>query len=198
MTKMKSKKMTKSTFAIIIMAIAMVAMLAFGGTYAYFTATATAQESGTVTLGTVKLTSSAATTFITDVTAMPGDTILEGGVTLSVDGSTATTGDWVAVKVTVGGTATANLITVDLGEDWEETSDGSGIYVYNTKVTDSVTVLADGFELQATDNWTQGEAASDEGIMGKTITLTVNAASIQGENVDLATAKTQLATKLGA
>ena len=38
MTKMKSKKMTKSTFAVIIMAVAMVAMLAFGGTYAYFTA----------------------------------------------------------------------------------------------------------------------------------------------------------------
>ena len=36
MTKMKSKKMTKSTFAVIIMAIVMVAMLAFGGTYAYF------------------------------------------------------------------------------------------------------------------------------------------------------------------
>ncbi len=40
MTKMKSKKMAKSTFAVIIMAIVMVALMAFGGTYAYFTATA--------------------------------------------------------------------------------------------------------------------------------------------------------------
>lgn len=40
MTKMKSKKMTKSTFVVIIMAIIMVAMMAFGGTYAYFTANA--------------------------------------------------------------------------------------------------------------------------------------------------------------
>lgn len=54
MTKMKSKKMTKSTFAIIIMGIVMVAMLAFGGTFAYFTATAT-KATGSVTTGTVKL-----------------------------------------------------------------------------------------------------------------------------------------------
>ncbi len=44
MTKLKSKKLTKSTFAIIIMAIVMVAMIAFGGTYAYFTASSTQDE----------------------------------------------------------------------------------------------------------------------------------------------------------
>ena len=54
MTKMKSKKMTKSTFAIIIMAIAMVAMLAFGGTYAYFTATAN-ELTGSANTGTIRL-----------------------------------------------------------------------------------------------------------------------------------------------
>ena len=53
MTKAK-KKMTKSTFVIIIMAVAMVAMLAFGGTFAYFTATTT-EASDTATTGTVKL-----------------------------------------------------------------------------------------------------------------------------------------------
>ncbi len=54
MTKLKSKKMTKSTFAIIIMAIIMVAMLAFGGTYAYFTATTTDNKPTFIT-GTVQL-----------------------------------------------------------------------------------------------------------------------------------------------
>ena len=44
MTKMKSKKMNKSTFAIVIMAIVMVAILAFGGTYAYFTANAVGES----------------------------------------------------------------------------------------------------------------------------------------------------------
>lgn len=57
MTKLKSKKMSKSTFAIIIMAIAMVAMLAFGGTYAYFTANALGFATGDVKTGIVEITS---------------------------------------------------------------------------------------------------------------------------------------------
>ena len=54
MTKMKSKKMTKSTFAIIIMGIVMVAMLAFGGTFAYVTATAN-NATGTAKTALIKL-----------------------------------------------------------------------------------------------------------------------------------------------
>ena len=56
MTKLKSKKMSKSTFAIIIMAIAMVAMLAFGGTYAYFTANAAGSTTSGVKTGIVEIT----------------------------------------------------------------------------------------------------------------------------------------------
>jgi predicted ribosomally synthesized peptide with SipW-like signal peptide len=56
MTKLKSKKMSKSTFAIIIMAIAMVAMLAFGGTYAYFTSeTFSRTGDATTQLGKISL-----------------------------------------------------------------------------------------------------------------------------------------------
>ena len=75
MTKMKSKKMTKSTFAVIIMAIAMVAMLAFGGTYAYFTATTT-QQSDSVVTGTVKL-NNAAFTLVSSGVVVPGMELLE-------------------------------------------------------------------------------------------------------------------------
>ncbi len=46
--------MTKSTFAIIIMGIIMVAMLAFGGSFAYFTA-ATKEQSGSFTTALVQL-----------------------------------------------------------------------------------------------------------------------------------------------
>ena len=54
--KLKSKKMSKSTFAVILMAIAMIAMLAFGGTYAYFTASATANlDEAKITTATIKL-----------------------------------------------------------------------------------------------------------------------------------------------
>ena len=55
MTKMKSKKMTKSTFAVIIMAIVMVALLAFGGTYAYFTANATGESVGNIKTAKLQL-----------------------------------------------------------------------------------------------------------------------------------------------
>ena len=68
---MKSKKMTKSTFAIIIMAIVMVAMLAFGGTYAYFTAT-TAQQSKSVVTGTVMLNNSEFKLVADSVKVVPG------------------------------------------------------------------------------------------------------------------------------
>ena len=77
MTKLKSKKMTKSTFAIIIMAIAMVAMLAFGGTYAYFTATANA-TGGKVTAKTLTIGGQAEGTTVTlgaDSKIVPGQTI---------------------------------------------------------------------------------------------------------------------------
>ncbi len=78
MTKNKTKKMTKSTFVIIIMAIAMVAMLAFGGTYAYFTATTAKVASGnTATTGTVQLgTNSVSNIKATGVVS--GDDILKG------------------------------------------------------------------------------------------------------------------------
>lgn len=52
---MKSKKMTKSTFVVIIMAIAMVALLAFGGTYAYFTANATGEAVGNIKTAKLQL-----------------------------------------------------------------------------------------------------------------------------------------------
>ena len=72
MTKMRSKKMTKSTLAIIIMSIAMVAMLAFGGTYAYFTAT-TVRKDLEVTTGTVMLSSGS--TFASVTTIVPTEVI---------------------------------------------------------------------------------------------------------------------------
>lgn len=55
----KYKKLTKSTFAIIALSLVLVAVLAFGGTYAYFSANANA--SGSITTGTLKLTATSET-----------------------------------------------------------------------------------------------------------------------------------------
>lgn len=74
----KSKKMKKSTFAIVIMAILMVAMLAFGGTYAYFTASATGATQ-TAKMGHVKLGANGTLT-ATSGNLVPGDTLFTGNV----------------------------------------------------------------------------------------------------------------------
>ena len=99
MTKMKSKKMAKSTFAIIIMGIVMVAMLAFGGTFAYFTAQTTKISSGELTTGTIKLKNSAVT-FATGM-IMPGQELLSESSKISVDVSGSTAAQYVFVKLTI-------------------------------------------------------------------------------------------------
>lgn len=125
MTKLKSKKMTKSTFAVIIMAILMVAMLAFGGTYAYFTAT-TKEDSNTITLGYVKLKDNNAIYSIAVNNIMPGETILPAasfgadkavdtdntGIILTVD-TTDKLGNYVAVRFDF-------KVTLDGGQTLEE------------------------------------------------------------------------------
>ena len=85
MTKLKSKKMTKSTFAIIIMAIAMVAMLAFGGTYAYFTDVANIPSFAGTSTGTIALgdgTTFTATAALKNI--VPSEKVFEEDLTLTI------------------------------------------------------------------------------------------------------------------
>ena len=87
MTKLKSKKMSKSTFAIIIMAIAMVAMLAFGGTYAWFTSsTITATSDATTQMGKIVLTASGDALSSTSLTAdvLPGEPVFAEDAAFSI------------------------------------------------------------------------------------------------------------------
>lgn len=103
MTKTKKKKMSKSTFAIIIMAVVMVAMLAFGGTYAYFTATATKKTTGEFTTGSIKLESNKEATFVSGLTnVVPGDALTTGPLTLTT--TSAGTDSYIAIKVTIKAT----------------------------------------------------------------------------------------------
>lgn len=90
MTKLKTKKkMNKSTIAIIVMAVVMVAMLAFGGTYAYFTATSASRVSK-FKVGTVALKSNA--TFKTvDKNVVPGDVILDNATISYINESNVNT-----------------------------------------------------------------------------------------------------------
>ena len=233
MTKSK-KKMTKSTFVIIIMAVAMVAMLAFGGTFAYFTATAT-DRSGSAKTGYVKLSSNDAFAKIVKENIMPGDTILAAeAMKLTVD-TTDDEGNYVAVKFVItavksdGTTSiptetlntygvTADSILADNGNGWYAAGgDGNeGIYIWGSatgtpvavvpdegETTKEITINTEAFTLLTTveDNWTQGpdgtlNAESDNGLMGATITFTLQAVSIQVANLNPQNALTELTTKL--
>ena len=173
----------------------MVAMLAFGGTYAYFTAVATPVTSGTVTMGKVQLSTTAASAFTaTYANTMPGDTILGGGVTLSKEESSEDI--WVAVKIEISNEdlATALGISTALGDGWEESAT-AGIFVKKAKLSASETILSEGVELDKVsleDTWTQG--GNTDTLMGQTVTITVSARAMQGKNVEYSEAKTVLPT----
>lgn len=212
--KSKSKKMSKSTLAIIIMAFVMVAMVAFGATYAYFTATATA-KSTTVTTGTVKLAATYDTTsFVANRTVFPGDYLIGTGsadspamkVTVTTDDPI---GNYVAVKISITGTknnaektalSLADLtngtdLGTLLGTNWTVVDQANGVFIYTGEgstpkaVKDGeYTVIGAGVKFEATDNWTQDEEGnlnqySDNGLMGATIKISVQAKSLQASNI---------------
>ncbi|MFQ6752645.1 MAG: hypothetical protein ACLRFL_03680 [Clostridia bacterium] len=207
MTKLKSKKMTKSTLALIIMAVAMVAMLAFGGTYAYFTATATTLTSEGLKTGYIKLTTDAeiANTFKT--TVLPGDEMLDADVTYTVD-TTDTQGNYVFVKVALSSTVTEvqtelakiDLSTLNLGTGWKASST-AGVYYQENAVMDNGTAVIESSALvlptTVTDNWDQGTPANSAGnLMDQPFTLTIQAKSIQVSNQPAQTTAASLSTTI--
>ncbi len=192
MTKMKSKKMTKSTFAIIIMGIVMVAMLAFGGTFAYFTATTTDKSSGDITTGYISLKAGDTVTMTGNTSALlPKETI-----TAKLEYTDSSTrGTWIVIEATadqtkLGTGATLTLSDIALTETGltaaKYTKDGSIIFVIensdkaaddkvtSAKVTASVTATYD-----ATEENKDGQAASALNNMGKTFSITFKAKSVQ-------------------
>lgn len=188
MTKTKKKKMSKSTFAIIIMAVVMVAMLAFGGTYAYFTATATKKSTGEFTTGSIKLEANDDATFVTGLTnVVPGDKLTTGPLTLTT--TSVGTDSYIAIKVTIkatdakgtplvlDGTSLASAIgllataptTEYTGSKWVAGTDENytNVFVLATTDTDTPTPVATGQTIkitdaalifQADDNWNQTTA----------------------------------------
>lgn len=193
MTKMKSKKMTKSTFAIIIMGIVMVAMLAFGGTFAYFTATTTA-KTGTFKTGTVNLAAGDYT--ISSSTLVPGDDIVATAIKYTNSSDVKT---YVFVKYTVAPKENTTLpegITVDklvtatkLGDGWEDyTTTQAGVYYKIVESTETELTFAEGIKLNP-DLASNSHDGTKGTAMGIELTITIQARSIQFANTtDVATA----------
>ena len=185
---MKSKKMTKSTFAIIIMAIAIVALLAFGGSYAYFTATAKTAVAN-VTTGKIQLKSNAAAT-ATISDAVTGTPVL-GAVTYQLGETDIDS--YVFVKLSVSGTLTPQQLfgaNIAVKEGWTLLEDDSlsfaaGETVYYQEVTDENLAafkgaFIDALSITQGDDWSEAEDGDTApAIMGKTFSITVAAKSIQ-------------------
>ena len=187
MTKMKSKKMTKSTFAIIIMGIVMVAMLAFGGTFAYFTAT-NSSKNASFTTGTVKL--GANTVATVEGLAVSGKSVLDGAVTVA---SASNVDTYVFVTFTVGkidgaepvankaaydaATGEAYFVQYEVGSDWTAITGKTGVYGKKVaaNTSDPLTVC------DSIVFW--GKSASTEAatgsLMGKSIKIEIVSEAIQ-------------------
>ena len=184
MTKMKSKKMTKSTFAIIIMGIVMVAMLAFGGTFAYFTAKAN-DVSASAKTAKIMLSTEATTVTFENNNLLPTETTsaevdyVDGSsrgtyvfFNLKTAWATALVGSDVEIvisKVTVNGTELTTKTT-------------EGVYYYTNGTKDAAPAETN-LKVVVTISMT-GKAESVNGVddskaMDNTFTVSFTASSIQ-------------------
>ena len=210
MTKTKKRKMSKSTFAIIIMAVVMVAMLAFGGTYAYFTATATTKTTGEFTTGSIKLESNDDASFTASLTnVVPGDELSTGALTLETTSSG--TDSYIAIKVTITATDSSDASLSLAGTSLESPSGllsgtpytgstwvaGTGNYTNvfvlaatttptAVPTTQTINITGDKLVFTADDEWIQDNDKegyiSESKLMGATLSITIEAKSVQSKN----------------
>ena len=198
MTKTKSKKMTKSTFAIIIMAVVMVAMLAFGGTYAYFTANTSAKEAE-FTTGKVMLTNSGGSFQVTADKVVPGDTIIDQAVSYK-NGSDVNT--YIAVVLNIEKNDTpvdvadiSSVLSLTLNESgWQQCQTSTNVYIAkgtNFAVTPNakpINFTTGAVKFDVDENYEDGEselgaANTWEGI---TISISFTAYQVQAKNAETA------------
>jgi len=216
MTKLKSKKMTKSTFAVIIMAVLLVAMLAFGGTYAYFTATTTDLTASGST-GKILLANNTGATATFSIANMVDDE--ESSFTATyADASNRASYVFFKVGEIDWGTDLVGNPTVDFDvtsvvvkdtKGTTETSDDTEISTSTIKDTDGVTVLAyyfaNGSEtnsvatgivaeftvtvtVQLNADVQSSQGVDESNVMGNTFTVSLEAESIQQSGLSAAEA----------
>ena len=217
MTKNKSKKMTKSTFAIIIMAVVMVAMIAFGGTYAYFTATAEDFTSTGAHTALIQLESGKTEAVqVNAAHALPGEKVADVTVNLE-DTSTRDTYVFALVSVKFGdGDVITDLeaetcpVTVNMGTGWQtagfDVNNTTGVFYlsrnnYKDGESDTAEIAADTFTFDAdvtlkstlSENNAEGKADESLEFMDKDVTVTIVFAAIQSDNGEGAKLDVQVA-----
>lgn len=188
----------------------MVAMLAFGGTYAYFTATATT-KTGEVSTGHVMLSANGATFTGIQTDVLPGDALFSDNATLTID-TTDDAGNYVAIRFTITGGEGLSIAADGIepadgtGTGWYETST-AGIFIYGTNATTASPITAGSVEVPLTnlvipvdvdDDWVEGKDTSTGNLMDATITVTMEAKSIQVSNLSATEAVTELIAAFSA
>ena len=176
-----------------IMAVAMVAMLAFGGTFAYFTATTT-EKSGTATTGTVQLGANTMATLVADK-VVSGQQLFDADSKVQVT-SQSNVDTWVFITFSAtmdGGTLVDSLGEMDAeGEYYLEISQASGWTpvdghggVLGRKVTaaeaNTPIDVCTGIKFYGMSASTESAVGT---IMNKTITVTITSEAIQAIGED--------------
>jgi len=138
----KYSKIKKSSFAILALSLILVAILAFGGTYAYFSDSASL-TGGSVTTGTLTLGADTTIT-INEDSLVPNQTVkATAAADIDLTGNTVA-----AVRITLsdvqlsgGQSPDASKLTVVVsGANWKKLTDGS--YYYTTYVSSLEDIVA--------------------------------------------------------
>ena len=181
------------------MAIAIVALLAFGGSYAYFTAVTGELASSGLKTGKVTLTTEATSTIIKSGTVMPGDALITGDVAYAYE-TTDENGQWISVRVTVTSAATGLVdavvtegfkIGTDFGDATSITDTTNGkIATYTIKVEKGTgtKTLDDATFVLPLSFGGAGNVQTEAALMNADVTVKIEAKAIQGSSVGSATA----------
>jgi len=205
MTKLKSKKMNKSTFAVIIMAIVMVAMLAFGGTYAWFTSQkVTMSTDATTNMGRIILNEGSKKITATSLTAnvLPSENLFKDGAntfsikddsnrasyiffTISADIALATNGktETDASKLTYADATplTLTLTNLKVGSENAQAVPGeTGVYYI---LTEEGSTVGTEFTVSGFQASFDGETTGNDHQQAK-ITVVVECASVQAKGFE--------------
>lgn len=177
------------------MAIAMIAMLTFGATFALFTA-ASNVTTGTVNTGKISVSTTGNLTFASS-RVFPGQNLTTGSISVTPNTaeSADTAGEYVACKFTMtANNGSLNFTDSELAVTWDTTagkwiSAGNGVYVYAgssaTATTDpaqaisAATTAITNIAFNVDDLWMEGESASEKGWMDVPVAVSIEFRAVQ-------------------
>ena len=172
----KYKKLTRSSFVIVALCLALVGILAFGGTYAYFSAKA--EKSGTITMGTLGL--SEITLSLSTDNVVPGQDVLKAPVTFTSSATTNVPMIMLAKVEITSGDETAIKTDATVNAAWEGVEGHNGFYAYKGTNYKTAGTASESFTVVDTIyvDRTNGNA-----IQGKTLTVKVTVYAMQANYV---------------